>query len=366
VAGIEATGTGFRARAGTLTLLYMTSVMSPEALLEMLERALHGGLLRPIESDVSREEMRERYEAELEKYWGDEEEPGGEDELREDDDEDGLLADYDGDVEEEDDGAEAIFDAAAVAEPEPFYRASAKGVQALYVASLLQRWLRNCPDGPLEIGPDSGEAMASLVCCWSATVIHALAREPLTLTELDRAVAPIEDRDVVEEHVDAMTRVGHLEILTSGGETRYALTDWLREGIAPLAAAARMEVHYPEEGIAPPDILDIEAAFQLALPLLSLPSDLQGSCTLGVRLPAEQQPLTVGATARVADGRVVSSSPLLEEDPQTWAIGSPRDWLDTLVDPSAARIEVGGDIHVANALIASLHEKLFAPPGLVL
>jgi hypothetical protein len=325
----------------------MTSVMPPEALLEMLERALHGGLLRPIESDVSREEMRERYEAELEKYWGEDE-----------DEEDELLADYDEDVEEEDEGAETTLDA-AVADSEPFYRASAKGVQALYVASVLQRWLRNRPEGPLEIGPDSGEAMASLICCWSATLIHALAREPLTLAELDRAVAPIEDRDVVEEHVEAMARVGHIEVLTSGGETRYALTDWLREGIAPLAAAARMEVHYPEEGIAPPDILDVETAFQLALPLLTLPPNLRGSCALGVRLPAEQ-PLMVGATAHVDRGRVVSSSTLLEENPQTWATGSPRDWLDTLVEPSVGRIEVGGDVRIAKALIASLHEKLFA------
>ena len=350
MAGIEATGTGFRARAGTLTLLYMTSVMPPEALLEMLERALHGGLLRPIESDVSPEEMRERYEAELEKYWGDDEETAA-------DDEDELLVDYDDDVGEEDEVA-GDGDFAGAAGAEPFYRTSAKGVQFLYVASLLQRWLRNCPEGPLEIGPDSGEPMASLVCCWSATLIHALAREPLTLPEIDRAVAPIEDRDVVEEHVEAMRRVGHVEVLTSGGETRYALTDWLREGIAPLAAAARMEVHYPEEGIAPPDILDVETAFQLVLPLLRLPPDLRGTCTLSVQLPAEQ-PLMVGATAHLDSGRVVSSSTLLDEDPGTWATGSPRDWLDTLVEPSAGRIEVGGEIRIANALIASLHEQLF-------
>ncbi len=295
MAGLEATGSGFRARAGTLTLLYMTSVMPSEALLEMLERALQGGLLGPIEGDVSQEEMRERHEAELERYWGDDEEELADEE---DDDEDELLADQDDDVGEEHEGAGATIDAAGLADTEPVYTASPKGVQSLYVASLLQRWLRNCPEGPLEIGPEGGEAMASLICCWSATVIHALAREPLTLTELDRAVAPIEDRDVVEEHVEAMARVGHVEILTGGGDTRYALTDWLREGIAPLAAAARMEVHYPEDGIAPPDILDVESAFQLVLPLLRLPPDLRGSCALGVRLPAER-PLLVGATAHV-------------------------------------------------------------------
>ncbi len=34
----------------------------------------------------------------------------------------------------------------------------------------------------------AGNAIAPLVCCWSATVTHALASEPLTLAELDRAV----------------------------------------------------------------------------------------------------------------------------------------------------------------------------------
>jgi hypothetical protein len=164
--------------------------------------------------------------------------------------------------------------------------------------------------------------------------------------------------DVVEEHVEAMRRVGQVEVLTADGETRYALTDWLREGIAPLVAAARMEAHYPEEGIAALDILDVETIFQLALPLLRLPPDLRGSCTLGVRLPAER-PLMAGAMAHVDRGRVVSSSTLLEEDPQTWATASPRDWLDTLADPSAGKIEVVGDVRIANALIASLHEKLF-------
>lgn len=162
-------------------------------------------------------------------------------------------------------------------------RTSSKGAQALFVASILERWLRNCPDGPLRIGPSGGEAIASLVCCWSATVTHALAKQPLTLAELDRAVG-ILDYETAEEHVEAMARAGQVEALPGDGETRYAVTDWLREGIAPIAASARFERRYPEAGMAPPDILDVEAAFQLALPLLRLPADLRGSCRLGVQI----------------------------------------------------------------------------------
>jgi hypothetical protein len=51
-----------------LTLLFMTSVVPPEELLELLKRALHGGLLGPIDSDLSAEELAERHEAELEEH----------------------------------------------------------------------------------------------------------------------------------------------------------------------------------------------------------------------------------------------------------------------------------------------------------
>jgi DNA-binding HxlR family transcriptional regulator len=245
------------------------------------------------------------------------------------------------------------------AEDEPLMKTSTKGKEALFVAFTLERWLRNCPRGPLQIGPRGGDAISSLVCGWSATVIHALAAQPLTLPELHRAVE-ILSFETVEEHVEAMERVGQVEEQPGkGGHTLYAVTDWLREGLAPLAAAARMECRYPEEGMAPPDTLDVEATFQLPLPLLKLPADLTGSCRLGVQIPGGP-PLLAGAMVRVERGRVVSSSPLLEdEEVETFATGSPLDWLDTLADPSAGRIKAGGDTRLADALIEGLHEVLF-------
>ena len=112
----------------------------------------------------------------------------------------------------------------------------------------------------------------------------------------------------------------------------------------------------------PPDILDVEASFQLTLPLLHLPPDLHGTCRLGVQIPGGP-PLIAGATAQVDRGRVVTSSTLLEQEPETWATGTPRDWLDTLIDPAAGRIEAGGDIQLAQVLLESLHEKLFGQAG---
>ena len=352
---------GYRARAGTLTLAYMTSMAPPEKLVEVLERARYGGLMGPVPEGMSRQQALEEYGDGLDEGFGEDY-----DDFDDEPEDDGGGYEYeDEEFEEKDDdeGGVATLDAEEGYDTEPVYRTSAKGAQIVYVAGILQRWLHARPAGALEIGAQGGGAVASLLCSWSATVVHALAREPLTLAELDAAVDAVPEREVVAEHVEAMRMVGQVEVLETGGETRYALTDWMREGIAPIAAAAWVEVHYPEEQMAPPDLLDVEAAFQLALPLLRLPSDLRGACRLGVQIPGGP-PLMAGATVEVDRGAVVASTTLLEENPETFATGSPLDWLDTLVDPSAGKITLGGDTRLAGALIESLHERLFTPARL--
>ena len=284
MATAEATGE-FRARAGALTLAFMTSVAPPEKLLELLERALYGGLMGPVPEGMSRRQALEEYGDGLEDDYGDLDDEPGDDGLEGDEDDYDFEEEGGYGFEDEDEGGGGAATLDAERAPEPAYRASAKGAQIVYVAAILRRWLRNCPEGPLEIGAQGGAAIASLLCGWSATVIHALAREPLTLAELDRAVEPIPEREVVAEHVEAMRRVGQVEVLEDGGEARCALTDWMREGIAPIVAAAWVEVHHPEEHMAPPDVLDVEAAFEMALPLLRLPPDLRGTCRLGVQIP---------------------------------------------------------------------------------
>jgi hypothetical protein len=56
---------GFKARAGVLTLLTMVSASPQEELLELLEQAPGGGVLGPIPSDLTYEEMEAVYDAEL-------------------------------------------------------------------------------------------------------------------------------------------------------------------------------------------------------------------------------------------------------------------------------------------------------------
>jgi DNA-binding HxlR family transcriptional regulator len=331
LAGIEATGSGFRARAGTLTLLFISTSASREELLELLELALRGGVVGALVDFVPDE-------VELDDY----------DELEEEE-------------EEEEDLPEPDLHRGHPVDLHTPMKASAKGVEMLFVGFTLERWLRNCPNGPLKIGPDATGAIATLVCCWSATVTHALAGGPLTLSELEREV-PMLSPETLDEHLQAMVKTGMVEARPdSGGETRYAATGWLREGIAPLTAAARMERRHLEKDTAPPDILDVEAAFQLALPLVKLPPDLAGPCRLGVQIPGDKA-LLAGATVEVEAGRVISSSPLLDEDAETFATGSPIDWLDTLVEPSAGRIKLGGDTRLSGTLLDGLYEVLFGIP----
>ena len=139
---------------------------------------------------------------------------------------------------------------------------------------------------------------------------------------------------------------------------RYRVTNWLREGIGPLAAAARLERHQGHEDTAPPDELDVQAAFLLTLPLVALPVEPSGSCRLAVQL-SDEAPSTAGVMAQVEEGHVVSCDTELRDEADTWATGSPIDWMDTLVEPATAQVSAGGDQRLAQALVEGLHERLF-------
>jgi DNA-binding HxlR family transcriptional regulator len=312
-----------------LTLLYAAGSADREVLVDVLASALDGGLLLTLQSEAAEQGVPEAEEfedlGELDDEYFEEEEL----ELA-----DGELG-------------------------EPLLDMADKGRMLAHVIAVLKRWLRECPAGPLELGPRAGNAIAPLVCCWSATVTHALASEPLTLAELDRAV-PILDRETVEEHVEAMERAGLAEAVSADGdgETRYALTEWMRRGFAPIAAAARMELHYPEPDLSPPEALDVDAAFQLVLPLLWLPAEVSGTCRLDVRIPSEDD-FAVGAMAEVENGQIVSASPLLDETTPTLITGTPVQWLDTLADPPSLQLGVGGDLTLVHWLLSGLHEVLF-------
>jgi DNA-binding transcriptional ArsR family regulator len=242
------------------------------------------------------------------------------------------------------------------------FRVSSGGREALFVAFVVERWLQNAPHGPVDIdGPSSEGTVAAFAEGWSATVVHMLAREPMTLGELDGAIDEL-GRRRLKRHLDAMLAARQVEALGAGSEAIYALTDWARAGIAPLIASARLERRNPMEGMAPIDALDVDAGFRLSLPLVTLPKELSGVCRLGLNLEEDESVALTGVTARIEEGRVVSCEDGLDAPANAWATATAADWLDTVIEPDAKRVRTGGDRWLASALVAGLHTTLFGVP----
>lgn len=243
------------------------------------------------------------------------------------------------------------------------YKITQGGREMLFVAFVAERWLQSAPRGPIPFDSEEAEmAIDTLVEAWSSTLIHALAWGPLTLAELDRTIDGL-SRRALKRHLAAMRSAGQIEARADGGgETLYTVTDWLRAGLAPLAAAARLERRAPRDDMEPITALDVEAGFLLTLPLLELPADLSGSCQLGVDLADDDGSGLAGVTAQVEEGRVVSCTVRLDEEADTWATASAGNWLDTVIEPDAKSVRTGGNRYLARALLNALHRTLFGVP----
>ena len=207
--------------------------------------------------------------------------------------------------------------------------------------------------------PASGPVLVALISGWSSTVIHALAAEPLSVAELRRAVTAVDPATATEVLVE-LERTGIVSPQPLDGAARYGLTDWGREAVAPLIAAAYYERLHTIEDADPPDALDVTAAFQMALPLLTLPERISGRCRLSVWVHDGDQ-VSAGASAEIEAGRVASSSPVLEENPDTFIIGLPIAWCEAVLDPEDGRgkLKSAGDQQLISALLRALHERLF-------
>ncbi|HET6571337.1 MAG TPA: hypothetical protein VFG58_07610 [Solirubrobacterales bacterium] len=269
------------------------------------------------------------------------------------------VAEYEAEVEELDEQDIELAEALHPGLADPL-RLTGKGEEMLFVTHMIERWLRRRPQGPLSLGIAAARALAPMVLSWSATLTHALAPGPQTSKELERTLAAVLDAEAVEGQLESMVDSGQAEALYGSGRApSYLLTDWGREAISPIVAAVRFELRHPDPGLLPPDVFDVEAAFQMALPLLRLPEQLRGTCRAGVRIPDEPEPLVAGATVEVAEGRVAASSPLLEQTAETWASGTPLEWCEAVVDPTAAGLDAGGDTGLVAGLVEALHERLF-------
>ena len=242
------------------------------------------------------------------------------------------------------------------------YTLSDEGREALFVAATIERWLGHAPGGPIEFESAAAErAVAALVGGWSAAVVHGLAREPMTSAELDAAIDGL-GRRRLQRQLRAMHDAGLVEALGEGKDALYAMTDWLRRGIAPLIAAARLELDQGMEGATPVDGSDVEAGFRMALALVELPEELSGVCRLRVKLDERREDPPGGVTARIERGEVVSCEAGAEQDADAWALGSLDAWPNAVIDPDAKAVQTGGDTWLTGALVSGLHHTLFGAP----
>lgn len=237
---------------------------------------------------------------------------------------------------------------------------TAAGKELLFVADAMERWLAEAPEGPLAFSSNEAKAaVKALAEGWSSTLLRALAAGPLSLTELDGVITGL-SYPSLERRLSAMRLAGQIEACHSRGNgTPYAVTAWLRRGIAPLAAAAHWERRHLPNDTAPVGRVDVEAAFLLTLPLLRLPADLSGSCRLGVEMNTGNGRRLVGAMAYVDNSRIASCSVRLEGTADAWATGSTPAWLHAVIGSDLDGLELGGEQRLARGLLDGLHTALF-------
>jgi DNA-binding HxlR family transcriptional regulator len=240
------------------------------------------------------------------------------------------------------------------------YALTESGVKLVRIGQVLQRWLKESPNGRMALGsPAAKSAVKALVDGWDAAIVRALAARPCTLTELDRLIPRI-SYPTLERRMTAMRKVGLVEGRRngSGRGTAYEATDWLRQAVTPLAAVSAWEYCHAPTGATRLGRLEVEAAFLLALPPLRLPTALSGSCRLAVELRGGGEHKLAGATVTVEEGRATARA-RLGSDAEAWVTGTAPGWYRWLMG-GREEVEIGGDHRIPLALASALREA-FVP-----
>lgn len=244
------------------------------------------------------------------------------------------------------------------------YELTPAGRDLASVADALERWLEFAPEGSLPLGDNAARAaIKALAGGWSSTMLRALAARPLSLTELSGVIAAL-SYPSLERRLSAMRLADLIRSDQSAAASRgnpYAVTEWLRQAIGPLLAAARWERKHGDNDAMPIEPIDVETIFLLTAPLLRLRTSGRGLCRLVAEIPNGSGRLA-GATLEVKDGRASSCTTRLSGDYDASALGSPTAWLDALIERDGDRLELGGDQKLARDVLASLSVALFASP----
>lgn len=233
------------------------------------------------------------------------------------------------------------------------------GWNLLEVADGLEAWLARAPGGRISLeGGGAKGVIKAFVDGWGSTMMRGLAARPMSLTELDRLIADL-SYPALERRLASMRMAGLIEACpSSGAGTPYAVTDWARRGVVPLAAASHCERVHMRRRAAPVTQTDIEAAFLLATPLVGLPSSTAGRCQLEVEAPASAARGRAGVSVTVEAGKVVACDSELAASPAAYAVGSSARWFSAVSDGTLNLLRFGGRRRLAEGLVSGLHTAL--------
>jgi len=229
------------------------------------------------------------------------------------------------------------------------------------VAAFLQDWLGEAPYGPILLGSIAGKSgTKALIGGWSSRIVRGVAARPLTLAELNMVIPKI-SYPSLERKLSAMrsTKLVEPEPANSQG-IPYRATPWLRRAVVPLVSAVAWEKRFLREPAAV-GRADVEAAFLLAFPVISLGPAIAGRCRLSVELRGGATPTYAGVVVDIQGGRVVSCSSNLAGDVHASISGTPLTWLRQMNGGPPGQLEVDG----SRALAGKLTEALRALPKAV-
>jgi len=240
------------------------------------------------------------------------------------------------------------------------------GRQLLCVAESLELWLERAPGGPLSLETGSAKGVIkAFVDGWGSAILSTLARQPMSLTELD-GVIPSLSYPALERRLSSMRMAGLVEAVPGQGNgTPYGVTAWARQGVAPLAVASRCEQIGMRELAAPLTAVDIEAGLMLSLPLVGLPREAAGRCHLTVDGDPRDGRERTGVEVTVEAGHVVACAAGVpaapsQAAPGQYAAGSPSTWFSALRDSRVELLDyAGGSLPLQ--LVRGLHEALREP-----
>lgn len=233
------------------------------------------------------------------------------------------------------------------------------GQELLGVADALAHWLDRAPDGPVSLETGAGKGIVkALIDGWGSTIMRSLAATPMSLTELDRRI-PNLSYPSLERRLSSMRMAGLIEAQQGhGGGTPYAVTNWGRRGVVPLAVASRCERRHLRGEAAPVTSGDIEAAFLLATPLVGLPPGTSGTCQLEVEADPTEARDQAGVSVTVEGGKVVACESRLGSAPGDFAVGSAAKWFAAIRDGTASLLRFGGSRRVAEGVVLGLHAAM--------